>query len=588
MYILGINAFHGDSSACILKNSQLIAAAEEERFRRIKHWAGFPSESIKYCLKEAGIEVSDVTHIAINQDIRAHLGRKIIFALRGSLNLMSLLDRIKNKRARLNILDLFKSISPSQDCKAELIQIEHHMAHLSSAYYVSPFKEAALLSIDGFGDFASVGTGVGMGNIVRLDNHIYFPHSLGTFYQALTQFIGFPNYGDEYKVMGLAPYGRPVYLEQMRKIVILKKDGGFELNLNYFRHHREKIEYEWKGGAPSVGILYDNLIQDLLGTPRAPDEVLTQRHMDIAHSVQLMYEEAFFHILNSLYEKYKIGNLAIAGGCAMNSVANGKITMRTPFENVYVQSAAGDAGGAIGAAYAALAKIKVCADKKEVSTYHDHAYWGPEFSNKEIKKVLEENDLKISSESCTINYFEDINILYQVVASDIGNGAVVGWFQGRMEWGPRALGNRSILCDPRRANIQQILNKKIKKRESFRPFAPSILRTEVSNWFEQDGDVPFMMQVYQIKKNKRLLIPAVTHVDGSGRLQTVTESANPRYHGLITAFNELTGIPILLNTSFNENEPIVCRPEEALNCFLRTRMDILVMGNWLIRRSSDG
>ena len=583
MFLLGINAFHGDSSACVLKDGILIAAAEEERFRRVKHWAGFPSEALRWCLYEAGITLSDVDHVAINQDTQANLGKKVAYTLKKRPDLGMLFDRFRNKRVRAGVAEHLVAAFPEATFAGAVHAVEHHTAHLSSAFHTSPFDEAVVVSVDGFGDFASSAWGIGCGTSIDVEERVYFPHSLGIFYQALTQFIGFPNYGDEYKVMGLAPYGKPVYLDQMRQIVKLKADGGFELILDYFRHHREKIEYEWENGSPSVGTLFAHTLENLLGAARVKDEPLTQHHKDIAHSVQAMYEEAFFHLLNTLHAKHPMDAVAIAGGCGMNSVANGKIRLRTPFKKVYVQSAAGDAGGAIGAALMVWHQVGGKAAKKR-GPIHDHAYWGPAFSDEQVGQLLESQKSRIQAEGCVMEHVSDIADLAKKTATEVADGKVIGWFQGRMEWGPRALGNRSIVCDPRRADMKDILNLKIKRRESFRPFAPSILREAVPSWFEQDDEVPFMMQVYQIREEKREQIPAVTHIDGSGRLQTVYEQTNPRYYALISAFNKLTGVPMVLNTSFNENEPVVCRPEEALETFLRTKMDLLVMGGWMVRR----
>lgn len=578
--IIGINAFHGDSSACLLRDGMLVAAVEEERFRRIKHWAGFPSESIRYCLAEAGISLAQVDHVALNQDGKANLGKKLAYTITKRPDLGMLMDRLRNKRERAGVVDHLETAFPGVVFKGQVHQVEHHMAHLSSAFHVSPFDEAVVVSVDGFGDFASAAWGVGRGTQIEVEDKVYFPHSLGIFYQALTQFIGFPNYGDEYKVMGLAPYGQPVYLDQMRKIVLLQPDGSFKLNLTCFRHHNEKVEYEWEGGTPTVGTLFGQGLVELMGPARGKDEPLTQHHKDIARSVQAMYEEAFFHLLNTLHARHKLDAVAVAGGCGMNSVANGKILLKTPFKQVYVQSAAGDAGGAIGAAFSVWHELGGAR-----GPVHDHAYWGPHFKNDQIGQVLQAKAAEISSQSCLIERIADEATLCSQTAAAVARGEVVGWYQGRMEWGPRALGNRSIVGDPRRADMKDILNLKIKRRESFRPFAPSVLESAVGEWFEQDGDVPFMMQVYQIREAKRALIPAVAHVDGSGRLQTVYAQTNPRYHALISAFNEQTGVPMVLNTSFNENEPVVCSPAEALDCFLRTKMDVLVMGDWMLRRN---
>lgn len=582
MLILGINAFHGDASACILQGGALVAAAEEERFRRIKHWAGFPSEAIRYCLAEAGAVLGDVDHFAVNTDPRANILKKVGYTLKNRPDLRLVLDRIKNKRERAGIDDELDAAFPDHPMKGKVHYIEHHLSHLASAHLVSPFDESVAVSVDGFGDFSSGAWGVGRADRIEIDNRVFFPHSLGIFYQALTQFIGFPNYGDEYKVMGLAPYGKPAFMEQMRQVVLVQADGSYALNLDLFRHHKEKIEYEWAGGSPVVGELFSDELARLVGVPkRAKDQPLKPVHYDIAYSVQAIYEEAFFYLLNCLHERYGLEAVCLAGGCAMNSVANGKIRRKTPFKKVYIQSAAGDAGGAIGAAFVVHHQLGVKVKRNFVM---DHAYWGPQFSNEEVEALLNEKRSELEAADCIVEGIAEEGDLCRRTAEAIAAGKVVGWFQGRMEWGPRALGNRSIICDPRRTDMKDILNLKIKRRESFRPFAPSILREKVGEWFEEDDDVPFMMKVFQIREEKRALIPAVTHVDGSGRLQTVYRGTNPRYYRLIEAFHDLTGVPIVLNTSFNENEPVVCRPEEALNCFLRTKMDCLVMGNWYVAR----
>ena len=586
MYLLGINAYHPDSSACLVKDGNLISAVEEERFRRVKHWAGFPSQSIRNCLDQAGIVLSDIDHIAVNSDPKANFIKKIGFSLSNKPNPGLLLERIRNMRQRQSIVEKLESCFVGQSFKGKAHYIEHHRSHLGSSFLVSPFDKAVAVSIDGFGDFSSAAWGVGHGNSIKIDNRVYFPHSLGIFYQALTQFIGFPNYGDEYKVMGLAPYGKPSYMDEMRQIVQLKGDGSFRLNMDYFIYHKEKTSYEWEGGSPYVGRLFSDQLVQLLGPVRDAGQLLEQRHKDIARSVQGMYEEAFFHLLNRLYEQYRLDSVCLSGGCAMNSVANGKIRRETEFKHVYIQSAAGDAGGAIGAAFAVWSEIAQRQVKNQRSCVMDHSYFGPSFDNEYIGKILDARRKELDAEGCMIQTILDEQVLCNRTADLVSEGKVIGWFQGRMEWGPRALGNRSILGDPRRSDMKDILNLKIKRRESFRPFAPSILREKVSEWFEEDGDVPFMMQVYQIREEKRNEIPAVTHTDGSGRLQTVHENSNPRYYQLIKSFNEITGVPILLNTSFNENEPVVCLPEEALDCFLRTNMDVLVIGDWFVERLS--
>ena len=562
-----------------MRDGFLVAAAEEERFRRVKHWAGLPIEAVKYCLAEGAVDLAHVDVVAINSNPGAALVEKTLYTVRHRLDPAHVLSRLANIGKRRSIARELSG-QLGQTLSGRVARIEHHRAHMSSAFLVSPFAEAVVLSVDGFGDFASAAWGTGRGTEIRIDGRVHFPHSLGIFYQAMTQYLGFPHYGDEYKVMGLAPYGAPAYLDGMRRIVQLQHDGSYKLDLSYFRHHRERFPYAWEGGEPHVGTLYSAALEELLGPARAKDEPLEQRHKDIARSAQAMYEEAFFHLLNRLHARYRLDNLALAGGCAMNSVANGKVTLRTSFKHVYVQPAAGDAGGAIGAAFAAWHEENGLAERSRM----DHAYWGPGYSAEALRTFVASKSDAIKTADCAVDELEDEAALCRHTAKAIADGRVVGWFQGRMEWGPRALGNRSIVCDPRRADMKDILNRKIKRRESFRPFAPSILREAVPQWFELDGDVPFMMQVYPIREERRPLIPAVTHVDGSGRLQTVTRDTNPRYYRLIECFRDLTGIPMVLNTSFNENEPVVCKPDEALDCFIRTRMDMLVLGDYIVSR----
>lgn len=588
--ILGLNAFHADAAAVLVRNGKVIAAAEEERFRRIKHWAGFPSEAIAWCLEDAKISLAQVDHISINTLPNAHRWRKVAYTLAHRPSLHFLWDRWRNKLERVGLAQQLATAFPDQPLTAQLHFIEHHRAHLASAFFASPFESAAVVSVDGFGDFASSAWGVGEGSSLRLEGQVFFPHSLGAFYTAITQFLGFPHYGDEYKVMGLAPYGQPIFLQQMRQIVRLLPGGGFELNLHYFTHATQRLPHQWSHGTPVVGTHFSDSLASLLGPARSIDQPLEQRHKDIARSAQAMYEEAFFHLLRSLHRRHPHDQLCIAGGCGANSVANGKVTRSTPFKQVYVQAAAGDAGGALGSAL-------------EVWHQLDHprcqpmgaAYLGTRPVPSEIEALLADPQIaeQLRFSGCSVLRLGDVGLpdeialLDQVIAA-IAEGLVVGWFEGRMEWGPRALGHRSILGDPRRADMKDILNLKIKRRESFRPFAPSVLQEATAEWFELasslDADVPYMMQVYPIREEKRPLIPAVTHVDGTGRLQTVNEAENGRYYRLIYRYYELTGVPMLLNTSFNENEPIVSTTHQALDCFLRTKMDVLVLDDVLVRR----
>lgn len=586
--ILGINAYHADSSACLVREGKITNAAEEERFRRVKHWAGFPSMSLAWCLSDAGINIEDVTHIAINSQPGANQAKKIFYTLLHRPDPRLIAQKWRNKRERANIPAIIASEFPSHKLNASFHFVEHHLAHLASAFYTSPYNQSAVVSVDGFGDFASSAWGYGEGTLLSQDGQIYFPHSLGVFYTAITQYLGFPNYGDEYKVMGLAPYGRATQLRKMHQIVRLLPHGKFELDLSFFTHATQRLPHQWSDGSPVVGVHYSPVLEQLLGPARHPSAKLEQHHMDIAHSAQAMYEEAFFHMLSALHERYSSNHLCIAGGCGANSVANGKVSLKTPFRHIYVQAAAGDAGGALGAALQVWHQLG-----NDRCPPMGSAYLGTRSTPEEIENLLAEPTvvMRLREEKCYLDSphgqvaYGEAELLDQV-SEAISNGLVVGWFEGRMEWGPRALGHRSILADPRRADMKDILNQKIKRRESFRPFAPSVLREHVGEWFEQDGDVPYMMQVYSIREEKRELIPAVTHVDGSGRLQTVTELGNDRYYRLITRFYQRTKVPMILNTSFNENEPIVSSPREALDCFLRTKMDMLVLEHRLIRRLS--
>jgi carbamoyltransferase len=570
MYILGINAYHGDAAAAIVKDGRLIAAVEEERFNRFKHSAGFPAHAIRYCLEAAGITFEDLDHVGISRDPSAHLHKKILFAAtRGGFQQIK--DRLGNAAKVRDLKDELARVFgvSKKNLRARFHNIEHHRAHLASCFYVSPFDRAALLSIDGFGDFISTMWAVGEGNSIDVLGQVEFPHSTGIVYTATTQFLGFPHYGDEGKVMGLAPYGRPRFIEQFRQIIRTEENGRFRLNLDYFRHHSEGVEMTWDEGSPVIGRVFSDEFVHVFGPPRQPGAALTDREQDIAASLQLRLEEVAFHVLNHLHEQTGLTDLGLAGGVAYNSVMNGKILLNTPFKRLFIQPAAGDSGTAPGVCYQIYNGVL----KNGRGETMDGAYTGPQFSNEELRNVLKE----------PFEHYSDRELTKRA-AQDIANGLVVGWFQGRMEFGPRALGNRSIVVDPRRAEMKDILNDRIKKREPFRPFAPSILEERIGEYFEQTHPAPTMLMVYQVKEERRQEIPAVTHVDGSGRLQTVSKAVNERYYQLISDFAELTGVPVILNTSFNENEPIVCTPQEAIDCFQKTRMDVLYLGNYAVRR----
>jgi carbamoyltransferase len=472
MLILGLNAYHGDSAACLVRDGAIVAAAEEERFRRVKHWAGFPAEAIRYCLAEAGVSLVDVDIVAVNS-FGAGFLKKVGYALRSRPDLALVLDRVRNRTKRQSIEAELAEAFPKDAFKGHIQRVEHHLAHLASCFLVSPFHEATVLSIDGFGDFASASWGFGRGTAVDVKGRVHFPHSLGIFYQAMTQHLGFPHYGDEYKVMGLAPYGKPRYLHEMRRIVRLLNDGRFELDTAYFRHHREKIDYVWSGGSPYVGTLFSPALEDLLGLARAKDEPLTDRHRDIACSAQAMYEEAFFHLLTYLQRDHRSESLTLAGGCAMNSVANGKVLRRTRYKRLYVQAAAGDAGGALGAAIHTWHQVAdpkseeerdtmplaLAGDPVAGRTIMEHAYLGPAAGAEEIAALLATHAGDLESAGCRVERIEEESALCRRTAETISSGGIVGWFQGRMEWGPRALGNRSIVCDPRRADMKDVLNR---------------------------------------------------------------------------------------------------------------------------------
>jgi len=653
MYILGLNAYHGDAAAALIKDGRLIAAVEEERFNRIKHCAGFPVQSIEYCLRAAGIEIEEIEHVGISRDPSAHLHKKVLaaarrivgtrrkavssaqsavaraasdqafdrernsetfapsageadrlFALPGNGNghgslgkglARQLADRLRNvAKVRDLRAELAKHLGiPGSKLRAEFHNIEHHRAHLASSFFVSPFERAALLSLDGFGDFISTMWAVGRETGIEVLGQVEYPHSLGIAYTATTQFLGFPHYGDEGKTMGLAPYGQPRFIKQFREIIRTESQGQFRLDLDYFRHSSEGVDMSWDNGSPAIGRIFSNAYADAFGPPRDPQTPLTDRDRDLAASLQLRLEEVAFHVLTHLHDQTGLTDLGLSGGVAYNSVMNGKILLHTPFRRVFIQPAAGDSGTALGVCYqiwndvtraARLGRVSrgsagsASAEDGQTSSRYvmEGAYTGPEFGDAEIERELAISDLNFEK-------YEESDLPARA-ARDIADGAVIGWFQGRMEFGPRALGNRSILVDPRRSDMKDILNERIKKREPFRPFAPSILLEHVGEYFEQTHPSPTMLMVYQIKPEKRSVIPAVTHVDGSGRLQTVTSEMNPRYYQLISDFYKLTGVPIVLNTSFNENEPIVCTPRDAIDCFLKTRMDALYLGNYVIRR----
>lgn len=574
MYILGLNAFHADSSAAIFKNGIMIAATEEERFTRVKHWAGFPTEAIKFCLGEASITLNEVDYITIGRDPKAKFLNKLNYLRKNPSLVFGAFKRVKNSGEVSSLEKLFLQVDAGIDTdilKTKIKNIEHHRSHLASAFFASPFEEAAVLSIDGSGDFTTTMIGFGKGKKIEIFDSVDFPVSIGLFYTSFTQFLGFPHYGDEYKVMGLAPYGEPKYVDKIREIVKFLPNGLYTWDDKYFVPPT-KAGFEYIDNIPSVGNLFSEYFVKKFGQARQKNEELTQYHKDLASSVQRVTEEIIFHLLRELKKRTGLENVCIAGGVAQNSVANGKMSEATGFKNIYIPSAGHDAGISMGSAlyyyHQELSK------PRNPAIYT--AYTGIRFSNDEIEKILQENGV-------SYRLLPD-DELYDLVTDKLIEPGVVGWYNGRAEFGPRALGARSILADPRNPKAKDLLNLKIKRRESFRPFAPSILKEYTSEYFTKCDEVPFMEKVFPIKPEKHAIIPAVTHADGTGRLQTVDKQIAPRYYALIDRFREKTGVPILLNTSFNENEPIVNTPQEALNCFLRTQMDMLVLENCVIER----
>jgi carbamoyltransferase len=569
MKILGLNAFHGDASAALLQDGRLVTALEEERLNRIKHWAGLPVLAAKACLQG---EQPD--HLAISRDPKAHLADKLMRVAIRPHRWASLTSRAANSAriAQVGRELAAEGIRPTKTNKIHFV--EHHRAHLASAFFASPFEQAAVISIDGFGDFSSVMWGVGTGNQMEVRGSVSFPHSLGIFYTAFTQFLGFPKYGDEYKMMGLSAYGEPRFAEQIRRVAQTDNDQC-RLNLDYFTHHTKGVEMTWYGGEPTLGAIFSEKMSREFGTPRVPRSEIQQRDKDLAASVQLVLEENYFALLNFVQQQTGMKAVCLAGGVALNCVANGMIFDRSKFRDVYVQPAAHDAGTSIGAAlYVQHQELKL-----PRSFEMRHVYYGPEYSNGEILSALE-------SAGCKYYKLTEEDLITRTVKA-IADSKIVGWFQGRMEFGPRALGNRSILADPRRSDMKAILNSRIKYREPFRPFCPSILAEKVGKYFETDYPSPFMVMAYKIKPEQRDRIPAVTHGDGTGRLQTVERDVNPLYWKLIQRFEAETGVPVLLNTSFNENEPIVQTPAQAIDCFLRTQMDVLSIGGFMLHKEEN-
>jgi carbamoyltransferase len=580
MIILGINAYHANSSAAIVVDGRLIAAVEEERLNRVKYAAGLPVRAIQFCLDAAGAKLQEVDHIAVPRDPLARIGTKLRFAVRMPKFAM---DRIRVMKKFAGIQEeIAKAFElPPEAIRAQYHRVEHHTAHMASACFTSPYERSAVLSADGLGDFASAMWAVCEGSKLRPLGEVTFPHSLGMYYTALTQYLGFWKFGDEYKVMGLAAYGQPEFIDEFRRIV--RPDGqiSFRLGLDYFIHQSQGAEMTWRDASstPVQGRLFSDYLEQRLGPARKAEEPLTARHYNMAASMQAALEEVLATQWSGLAAKTGEKSLCLAGGVAFNCLANGKIFEKSPFERVFVHPAAGDAGLSVGAAFALYHGVL----GRPRDFQMDHAYWGPRFTAPQMRAAVA--DSRLGNGDAQLDEMAD-EALVQATARHIAAGKIVGWFQGATEWGPRALGNRSILADPRRAEMKDVLNRRIKHREIFRPFAPSIIEEATGEFFEQTHPSPFMTFAYPVRPEKRAQIPAPTHVDGTARLQTVSKTSNPLYWRLLRAVGDLTGVPVVLNTSFNDNEPIVCRPEEALDCFKRTQMDVLAIGNFLLEKKS--
>jgi carbamoyltransferase len=557
-YVLGISAFYHDSAACLLRDGAIVAAAQEERFSRIKNDPQFPRQAIEYCLAEAGIEPNalaavgfyDKPILKFERLVRTYLS----VAPAGLPSFVRVIPLWVRQKLRLP-----KFLKNEAGFTGPIYYADHHESHAASAFFPSPFNEAAILTIDGVGEWTTTAMGVGRGTSLELTHEIRFPHSLGLLYSAFTAYLGFKVNSDEYKVMGAAPYGSPEYADLIRRELIdIKDDGSFRLNMEYFAFTRGERMFN-----PRVEALFG-------GPSRDPKARLTQRDWNIAASVQRVTEDAILAMCRTLHARTGDDALCLAGGVALNCVANGRIVRETPFRKLFVQPAAGDAGGALGAAMV-VEHVVLGQPRRDPMS---HALFGPAYSDADVRRVL-------AAQSVPWRELPEAELL-RATASLIAAGRVVGWFQGRLEFGPRALGNRSILADPRSPTMRDQVNRKIKFREGFRPFAPAVLDECLREYFELDQPSPFMLLVAQVRSDRRI-IPAVTHVDGSARIQTVTEASNPRFYGLIRAFAEQTGVPILLNTSFNvRDQPIVCTPAEGFDCFMRTDMDALVLGNHLV------
>ena len=572
--ILGINTFHAGSSAALIVDGEPVVALAEERLNRVKYFAGFPKLAINRCLEIAGLSFSEIDAVAVGRDSSANLHKKLEFAVKHPAKLLNLAKMRSKSKTFDDLRSLIAGeyeIDPST-LKFKTYNVEHHLAHTASAYFASEWEHSAGITIDGSGDFVSCLMSECVGNEIRPLKKVFVPHSLGTLYTAVCQFIGYGKYGDEGKVMGLAPLGTDKY-EAFFEGMLKRTADGFVLSPEYFLPFGENQGLEIAdNGEMIVHRLYSDKFVKEFGEPRQRHDEITQRDMDIAFGLQRVFEKYYLHLLTALHEKVATTRVSMAGGCVLNSVANGKLLIETPFRETCIQPAAGDDGLALGAALYVSNSVL----KEGRRWVMKNSYLGDEYADSFIRAELERYNLSYQ-ELTREELLEDI-------AEEIKSGNVIGWFQGRMEWGPRALGNRSILAHPGFPNMKDILNARIKHREAFRPFAPSVLQERQGDIFEQDHPSPFMLHVYKIRPEWRERLSAVNHVDDTGRLQTVARDENPLYYALIKKFDSKTGIPVILNTSFNENEPIVSQPFEAIECFLRTKMDVLAIGPFVCKK----
>ncbi len=577
MIILGLNIFHGDSSACLIRDNKIISAAEEERYTRIKHFSGFPINSINFCLENSNLSIEEIDFISVNFNSKYNLKDKILFMLKNFLhtNFFPRFTLTLKKNSIKNII--YQNYNKKINIKP--IHVPHHISHIASSFLCSGFRESIGFSYDGAGDFSSTEIFICKGTEMNLIEKVLFPHSLGVFYQAFTQFLGFKNYGEEYKVMGLAAYGKPIYKNRVYKLLDLKNNNFFKLNLEYYKHYKETFSYFQESGSPFFDNLYSQKFEELFGSPRDISEDVTEYHKNLASSMQTVMEELVINKLNDLYEKHQIKNLCLAGGCAFNSSLNGKILKNTKYNNIYISPNVGDAGGAIGSALVSASR----SEKKFKNVKMTNPFLGPSYTNEYIEKNII-SILRRTGHNINYKYYENFEEIIEEVCKLLLNKKVIGWFQDKMEWGPRALGNRSIIADPRNENVRDLINLKIKKREDFRPFAPSIMSEFTQDYFDINDNVdsPFMTMVVDAKQKALKDVPGVVHIDGTSRVQTVSKEFNNKFYSLIQNFYKMTNVPILLNTSLNVNGPISRDPDDAFEVFSKTNLDALALQNWLL------